>query len=100
MGVQNLYLASAEGDDAANGIVGGNTHRDTITGYYLDAKSAHPAAQLCEHLVALVTLDAVQAATVHSHYGALHVDQIILAQALSFPNKDCAIFGRQTQSRP
>jgi hypothetical protein len=41
--------------------------------------------------VALVTLDAVKPATVYRHDRALHVNQIILAQLLSFPIKDCAI---------
>ena len=96
---KTCYLASAEGDDAADGIVGGDPHGYSIARYDLDAKSAHPAAQLCEYLVPLVTLDAIQTATVHSHYGALHVDQIILAQALSFPNKDCATFVPPAQSQ-
>jgi hypothetical protein len=50
--------------------------------------------------VALVTLHPIQAAAVHRHDGALHINQIILAQALSFPNKDCATFRRSTQPRP
>src|SRR5262245_60917765 len=57
-------LASAEGDDAANGIVGRNTDGDAITRHYLDAEAAHPAAQLCEHLVARIHLHAVQPAAV------------------------------------
>ena len=47
-----------------------------------------------------VHLHTVEAATVHCHDRALHINQIILAQALSFPNKDCAIFGRIPQSQP
>ena len=88
------YLASAEGDDAADRIVWGNADGDAVAGHYLDAEAAHPAAQLCKHLVALITLHAIQAAAVHRHDGALHINQIILAQAIaeSFPIKDCAIF--------
>jgi hypothetical protein len=42
--------------------------------------------------VALVALHAVQTAAVDRNHGALHIDQIILAQLLPFPIKDCAIF--------
>jgi hypothetical protein len=43
--------------------------------------------------MALVALHAVQAAAVDRDDGALHVNQIILAQVLSFPIKDCATTG-------
>jgi hypothetical protein len=39
-------LPGAEGDDAANGIVGGHTNGDTITRYYFDPEAPHPPAQL------------------------------------------------------
>jgi hypothetical protein len=42
--------------------------------------------------VSLVTLHAVKTAAVNRHDRALHVNQIILAQLLSFPIKDCAIW--------
>jgi hypothetical protein len=42
--------------------------------------------------VALVALHAVQTAAVDRYHSALHVNQIILAQLLSFPIKDCAIW--------
>ncbi len=40
--------------------------------------------------MALVTLDAIQPAAVNRYDRALHVNQIVLAQLLSFPIKDCA----------
>jgi len=94
VGVQTSFLASSECDDAADRIVGGHADRYAIAGNHLDAEAAHPAAQLRKDFVALVALDPIQASAVHRDDGALHVDQIILAQALSFPNKDCAIFSQ------
>jgi hypothetical protein len=83
----NKYLASAERDDAANRVVGGHTHGDTIAGHHLDAETAHAAAQLGKHFVALVALHAVKAAAVDGHNRPLHINQIILAQVLSFQSK-------------
>jgi hypothetical protein len=80
MGAQNRVLASAEGDDAADRVVGRNAYRHSIAGHYLDSEAAHSAAQLCQNLMPLVTLDTVKASAVHSHDGALHVNQIVLAQ--------------------
>jgi hypothetical protein len=42
--------------------------------------------------VSLVALHAIKTAAVNRHDRALHVNQIILAQLLPFPIKDCAIF--------
>jgi hypothetical protein len=83
-------LASAEGDDAPDRVVRGYPDGDAVAWNNLDSKTAHTAAQLCEDLVALVALHAIQTAAVNRHHSALHVDQIILAQVLSFPIKDCA----------
>jgi len=58
-GSSNLVLASSEGDDAADWIVGRNAHRDSIAWYHLDTEAAHSAAQLRKHLVALVALHAI-----------------------------------------
>jgi len=83
MGIQRC-LASAEGDDPANGIIGGNADGYAITRNHLDPEAAHPAAQLRKHLVALVTLHAIQSAAVNRYDRALHIYQIVLAQMLSF----------------
>ncbi len=85
-------LASAEGDDASDRIVGRDPNGDPIPRHHLDSETAHAAAQLGEHFMALITLHAVETATVDRDNRALHVNQIILAQKLSFPIKDCAIF--------
>ena len=77
---QRKHLASAEGNDAADGIVGRNAHRDAIPGNDLDAEAAHAAAELGEYFVTGVALHAVEPAAVHRHDGALHVDQIVFAQ--------------------
>jgi hypothetical protein len=42
--------------------------------------------------VSLVALHAIEPAAVDRHDRALHVNQIILAQLLPFPIKDCATF--------
>jgi hypothetical protein len=76
--------ASAEGDDAADRVVRGDTHRDAIARNHLDSEAAHAAAELCEHFVALVALHAVKTAAVDGYDRALHIYQIILAQILSF----------------
>ena len=89
-----MVLASAEGDDAPDRIVRRNADGDAISRHHLDSKAAHPAAQLCQHLVSLIALHAVKTAAVNRHDCALHVNQIILAQLLPFPVKDCAIFAR------
>ena len=86
-----MILASAEGDDASDRIVRGNPDRHAISRHHLDSKAAHAAAQLSKHLVSLVALHTVKPAAVNRYDRALHVNQIILAQALPFPIKDCAI---------
>jgi hypothetical protein len=91
MGIQNRGLASAEGDDASDRIVGRYADGHTVAWHHLDSKTAHTAAQLGKDLVALIALHAVKTATVYRHDRSLHVNQIILAQLLSFPIKDCAI---------
>jgi hypothetical protein len=49
-----------------------------------DPEAAHTAAQLREYLVALIALHTVEPAAVNRHDRALHVNQIVLAQILSF----------------
>jgi hypothetical protein len=73
-------LPRAEGDDAADGIVGRHADGHAISGYDLDSKAAHPAAQLCEDFMSRIALHAVKPARVHRDYRALHVNQIVFAQ--------------------
>jgi hypothetical protein len=74
MGVQSVFfLASAEGDDAADGIVRRDADSHPITRDDLDAEAAHAAAQLCENFVALVALHAIQTAAVNRHDSALNI---------------------------
>ena len=79
-----MLSAGAEGDDAANGIVRGDPDGDAIPGNHLDPEAAHAAAQLRENLMALVALHTVKPAAVNRHDSALHINQIVLAQTLSF----------------
>jgi flavin-dependent dehydrogenase len=78
-----IWLARPEGDDASDGIVGGHPNGHAISRDNFDAEAAHTAAELGQHFVAGITLHAVQPATVNGHDGALHVNQIILAQLLA-----------------
>jgi hypothetical protein len=80
-----FWLAGAERDDAPDGIVRRNAHRDAIPRNHLDTKPTHSAAQLGQHFVARITLHAVEAAAVYRHHRALHVDEIVLAQIASSP---------------
>src|SRR5258708_24684083 len=75
--------ASAEGDDAADGIVGRDANRHPVPWNHLDPEAAHPAAQLCEYLVTLVALNAIKTSAVDRHDRTLHINQIVLAQMLS-----------------
>lgn len=89
-----MWLARPEGDDASDGIVGRHPNGHAISRDNLDAEAAHTAAELSQHFVAGVALNAVKAATVNSHYRTLHVDEIVLTQTASSPfiflNKHCA----------
>ena len=82
MGAQN-GLTSAEGDDAANGIVRRDADGHPIARNHLDPEAAHTAAQLREDFMALVTLHAIETAAVDRHDSTLHINQIVLAQMLS-----------------
>ena len=77
---QDVSLSRAEGDDAANRIVGGDADRHAIARHDLDTEAAHPAAQLRQHFVAGVALDAVQAAGMDRDHRSLHINQIVFAQ--------------------
>ena len=94
-GNSSRNLASSEGDDAPDGIVGRNPDGDAVTRHHLDSEAAHSTAQLGEHLVSLIALHAIKPAAVNRHDCALHINQIILAQLLSFQSKIVPYRGRQ-----
>ena len=84
--VQSVFwLACAEGDDAANRIVGRDPDGHSITRNHLDPKASHTAAELGQHFVAGIALYAVKTPAVHRDYGALHINEIVLAQLLARP---------------
>ena len=93
---KSFWLARPEGDDASDGIVGGNTHGHAISRDNFDAEAAHTPAKLGQHFVAGVALNPVKATAMDGHYRTLHVDEIVLAQTASNPfiflNNNCAIF--------
>jgi hypothetical protein len=80
-----LWLARAERDDAPDRIVRRNADGHAITRDDFDTEAAHSTAELGQHLMAGITLHSIQPATVHGDDGALHVNQIILAQLLANP---------------
>ena len=75
-----FWLACSEGDDSPDRVVRRDADGDPVTRHDLDAEAPHTAAELCEHFVARVALHPVKTAAVNCHYGALHVDEIVLAQ--------------------
>jgi hypothetical protein len=75
-------LAGAERDDAADWIVWGDAHGDSIPWHHFDSKATHAAAELRKHFVPGIALNAIEPAAVNRYYGALHVNQIVLAQLL------------------
>jgi hypothetical protein len=80
-----LWLACAEGDDAPNRIVRRDANGHAIARDYLDAEAAHSAAELGQHLMSGVALHTVKTAAVDRNHGALHINEIILAQLLARP---------------
>jgi hypothetical protein len=92
----DVWLAGAECDDAANWVVGGNPDGYAITRHHFDAEAAHSAAQLGQYLMAGVALHAVEPAAVNGHDCALHVYEVILAQTASNPFLSNNYYARQT----
>lgn len=82
--VKVVALARAERDDAAEGIVGRNSHRHAVSGDDLDSKPSHSPAQLREHFVSGIALHAIKAAGVDGRDRPLHVNEIVFAQSWSF----------------
>jgi hypothetical protein len=95
---KSFWLARAEGDDAADGIVGRDAYGHAISRDNFDAEAAHAAAQLGQHFVAGVALNPVEASAMDSHDRTLHVDEIVLAQTASNPfiflDNNCATLFR------
>ena len=79
------WLACTERNDAANRIVGGDPDGHPVAWNHFDAEAAHAAAELGQHFVAGVALHTVEPAAVNGDHGALHVDEIVLAQLLAHP---------------
>ena len=69
-----IWLACTERDDAPDRIVRGDSHGYPIAWNHFNAEAAHATAELGQHLVACVTLHAVEPAAVDCDYSALHVD--------------------------
>jgi hypothetical protein len=100
VGVLMVYLiascvsAGAEGDDAPDRVVRGNSNGHSIARHHFYAEAAHSAAQLGEYLVTGVTLNPVEAAAMDCHDRSLHINQVVLAQiAVGLLNQTlCHIF--------
>ena len=59
-GVRLNELSGSERDDAADRVIRGYTNGNAIAGNDFDSETPHPAAQLRQHLMSRITLDAVQ----------------------------------------
>jgi len=77
-------LARAEGDDAADRVVGRDAHRNPIARHDFYAEPPHAATELGKYLVAGIALHTVEPTAVHRDDGTLNVDQIVLTQSMSF----------------
>jgi hypothetical protein len=53
-------LSGSERNNSADRIVRGYTYRDAIAGNDFDSEAPHPAAQLRQHFMTGITLNAVQ----------------------------------------
>ena len=81
IGIQTVFwLAGAEGNDAPDRIVRRHADGHAISRNYLDAEAAHSAAELGEDFVAGIALHAVKPAAVNRYHGALHINEVVLAQ--------------------
>lgn len=80
-----VWLACAEGDDAPDRVVRRDADGHAIARDYLDAEAAHSTAELGQYFMASVACHAVQTAAVDRDHGALHINEIILAQLLARP---------------
>jgi hypothetical protein len=88
-----LCLTGAERDDAANGVVGRNANRHAVARDDFDAETAHTAAELGEHFMPGVALNAIETSAVHCHDRPLHVNQIVFAQTSSESFQKAARYG-------
>jgi hypothetical protein len=76
------WLSGAEGDDAADRVVGRHADGHAIAGNDFDSEAAHPAAQLRKYLVARIALDPVKPAGMDRDDRPLHINEIVFAQQL------------------
>jgi hypothetical protein len=72
--LKTVFLTGTEGDDAAHRIIGRYANGYAVAWDNFDAEPPHAAAQLGQHLVALIALHPVQAAAMDSDHGALNID--------------------------
>jgi len=75
-----VMLPRAKGDDASHGVIRRDTDGHPIARNHLDTEAPHPPAQLCEHLVSCVALDAIQTPGVDGDDRTLHIYEIVFAQ--------------------
>jgi hypothetical protein len=59
-GVRLNELSGSERNDAADRVIRGYPHGHAVTGNDFDSETPHPAAQLRQHFMSRITLDAVQ----------------------------------------
>src|SRR4051794_11613048 len=72
--VGEAKLPCAEGDDAANRVVGRDAHGNPIAWHDFDAEPPHAATELGKYLVARIALYAVEPTAVYRDDGTLNVN--------------------------
>ena len=93
-------LSGAEGDDAADRVVGRNADSDPVTRNDFDSEAPHAPAQLREYFVARIALDSVKPAGMDRDDRSLHINQIVFAQSahpFTQHSNQCAIRCAPTQ---
>ena len=78
-------LPGAERDDAADRIVGRDSHGHTIARDHLDVEPAQAAADARQELVTLITLNTEVTAGECLDHLALNLDEIVSCHAKTFP---------------
>jgi hypothetical protein len=87
-------LSRPERDDSADRVIGRDADGHAVARHHLDSEAAHPAAQLRQHFVSCVALDAIQPARMNGHDCSLHIYEIVLAQSahpFTETSNECAI---------
>jgi hypothetical protein len=93
-------LSRPERNDSADRVIRRDADGHTVARHHLDTEAAHPAAQLRQHFVSCVALDAIQPAGMNGHDRSLHIYEIVLAQSahpFTESSNECAMDNEYVQ---